>query len=48
MGGLSVCPAAIVAAPVEVVWGNLVQDDSLPRLKRASERQYQQAQTEGK
>ena len=22
--GLSVCPAAIVAAPVEVVWGNLV------------------------
>jgi hypothetical protein len=23
--GLSVCPAAIVAAPVEVVWGNLVQ-----------------------
>jgi len=23
--GLTVCPAAIVAAPVEVVWGNLVQ-----------------------
>ncbi len=23
--GLSVCPAAVVAAPVEVVWGNLVQ-----------------------
>ena len=23
--GLSVCPAAIVAAPVEVVWANLVQ-----------------------
>ena len=23
--GLSVCPAAIVAAPVEVVWENLVQ-----------------------
>ncbi len=22
---LSVCPAAVVAAPVEVVWGNLVQ-----------------------
>ncbi len=23
--GLSVCPAAIVAAPIEVVWANLVQ-----------------------
>ena len=23
--GLTVCPAAVVAAPVEVVWGNLVQ-----------------------
>ena len=23
--GLSVCPAAVVAAPVEVVWANLVQ-----------------------
>jgi len=23
--GLTVCPAAIVAAPVEAVWGNLVQ-----------------------
>jgi hypothetical protein len=23
--GLTVCPAAIVAAPVEMVWGNLVQ-----------------------
>ena len=23
--GLRVCPAAIVAAPIEVVWGNLVQ-----------------------
>ena len=23
--GLSVCPVAVVAAPVEVVWGNLVQ-----------------------
>ena len=24
---LSICPAAVVAAPVEVVWGNLVQWD---------------------
>ena len=23
--GLTVCPVAVVAAPVEVVWGNLVQ-----------------------
>jgi hypothetical protein len=23
--GLTICPAAVVAAPVEVVWGNLVQ-----------------------
>jgi len=23
--GLTVCPAAVVAAPVEVVWGNLAQ-----------------------
>ena len=23
--GLTVCPAAVVAAPVEVVWENLVQ-----------------------
>ncbi len=23
--GLTVCPAAVVAAPVELVWGNLVQ-----------------------
>ena len=23
--GLTVCPAAVVAAPVEVIWGNLVQ-----------------------
>ena len=23
--GLSVCPAAVVAAPVEVIWANLVQ-----------------------
>ncbi len=69
--GLSVCPVAVVAAPVEVVWENLVQwgrylewadtwveriepegpasvEDSLRRLKRASESQYQQAQKEGK
>jgi hypothetical protein len=25
--GLTVCPAAMVAAPVEVVWGNLVQGE---------------------
>jgi hypothetical protein len=24
--GVTVCPAAIVAAPVEVVWGNLVRE----------------------
>ena len=28
--GLSVCPAAIVAAPVEVVWENLVQWERYP------------------
>ncbi len=69
--GLSVCPVAVVAAPVEAVWENLVQwerdyewadtwveriepegpasvEDSLRRLKRASESQYQQAQAERK
>ena len=28
--GLTVCPAAVVAAPVEVVWGNLVQWERYP------------------
>ncbi len=28
--GLTVCPTAIVTAPVEVVWGNLVQWDHYP------------------
>ncbi len=28
--GLTVCPAAVVAAPVEVVWGNLVEWERYP------------------
>ena len=28
--GLTVCPAAVVAAPVEVVWANLVQWERYP------------------
>lgn len=28
--GLTVCPAAVVAAPVEVIWGNLVQWERYP------------------
>ncbi len=31
--GLTVCPAAVVAAPVEVVWGNLVQWERWPKWR---------------
>ena len=28
--GLAVCPAAVVAAPIELVWANLVQWERYP------------------
>ena len=42
--GLTVCPAAVVAAPVEVVWGNLVQWE---RYSEWADVQVERAEPEG-
>jgi len=42
--GLSVCPAAIIAAPVEVVWENLVQPT---RYSEWADAQVERSEPEG-
>src|SRR5260370_39475355 len=43
--GLTVCPAAVVAAPVEVVWGNLVQWERWPKWR--NDVQVERSEPEG-
>ena len=42
--GLTVCPAAVVAAPIEVVWGNIVQWE---RYSRWADVQAERIEPEG-
>jgi len=43
--GLTVCPAAVVAVPVEVVWGNLVQWERWPKWR--NDVQVERSEPEG-
>ena len=43
--GLTVCPAAVVAAPVEVVWGNLVHWERWPKWRNGL--QVERSEPEG-